>query len=215
MRKLGLKQAAVAALALALGGCGGHDASQVVHKDRSTVYAAFSDAMKESAGETTSDGLSLEVEEHPNDTIDVKLMHKGGAATHAVFSFAKQNGDKDTLVSADIDVDRGVLAEALGPSAKGNGAVAAALSETAFKLGMQRMLKKSAERIESGMPLTMGHSSFSSPEGSNAYANYQSSYEARRQQEAATRPMTDPDQAAQQYLSQSGSSSGYDGSYGN
>lgn len=208
MRKL-----ATIGMAVSLAGCGGHDASQIVHKDRSTVYAAFSDAMKESQGETTPDGFSLAVTEEPNDKIDVKLMHHGGAATHAVFNFAKQNGDKDTLVSADIGVDSKVLSEALGP-ARGGTALATTMTQAAFKLGLQKMLRKSAESIEAGMPLSMGHSSFvpSQSDGSS----YASSYEARRQQEAATKPMTDPDQAARQYMSQGGSgssSSSYSGSY--
>ena len=206
MRKL-----VIVGMALGLAGCGGHDASQVVHKDRSTVYAAFSDAMKESAGQTTSDGFSFDVKETPNDTIDVKLMHHGGVVTHAVFNFTKQNGDKDTLVTADIDVDRAVAAEAFGRSAPQGGAVAKVVSDAAIKLGFSNMLKKSAERIESGMPINIAHATFSSGPDSDS-SSYASSYEARRQQEAATRPMTDPDEAAQQYMSQGSSGSSY-GSY--
>jgi hypothetical protein len=207
MRKL-----VIIGMAATLAGCGGHDATQIVHKDRSTVYAAFSDAMKESAGQTTSDGFSFDVKETPNDTIDVKLMHHGGIVTHAVFNFTKQNGDKDTLVTADIDVDREVAAEAFGRSPQG-GAVAKVVSEAAVNIGFKNMLKKSAERIESGMPINIAHATFSSGPGSDT-SSYASSYEARRQQEAATRPMSDPDEAAQQYMSQGSSgSSSYSGSY--
>lgn len=206
MRNRALRTALAGAMAMALAGCGSHDAGELVHKDRSTVYAAFAEAMKEDQGETTSDGFSLDVKETPNDKIDVDLMHHGESATHFTFNFTKQNGDKDTLVTADVGVDSKVLSEALGP-AKGGSALASTLTKAAFKIGLQKMLRKSAERIEAGMPLEMGHSSFSRPEGSSEYAEYERKYEQQRQQANATAPMTDPDQAARQYMSSSGSSS--------
>lgn len=155
-----LNKIGVAALALvALGGCGGPDAEQIIRKDPAAVYAAFDQALTQSATNgTVGSGANavpytVELAKSPNERLDIKVLISGQEAGIANFTFAPHNNGAETIVTGDIDVDLGLLGKSFGTTPDNR---VAGVPPLAWNAGIRRMLRNAADRVENGAPLDSG-----------------------------------------------------------
>jgi hypothetical protein len=192
---------------------GGHDASEIIHKDPATVYHAFDDAFsgvveEGNNGEAAAKGQISTIDKVPGKSIDIKVNVEGKQAVRLRFTFAP-SGSGDTKTTADIDVDRAILRAAVKRE-KGSDAAFPAIPDFALNLAMQQLLHEAAAKIEKGEPLETPRSTYAMAGGSN-YSTYGQADWGRqyREQEsmrkataptASASPMMDPDQAAREYM---------------
>jgi hypothetical protein len=196
---------AVAAGAMALSGCamGGADASQVFHEKPDVVYDAFVEAWSSTNNDSIGEvPVEVQTQKTANEKLDVKVLINQETATEAHFTFTPQKQGEETLVKASVSVDQAVMRKAFAGT--GEGARFANVPDFAYRVAMQRMLKKWAGRLDSGMPMTDGYATaFAKPsELDPSYASAESRYEQRRRQEKAVEPMVDPDANARRYLNE-------------
>ncbi len=217
MRVSGRRRAAIVLAAMALSGCSGlgaHDATQLVHKDRAAVYDAFAGAFEDGAmggaqqySNLWHGGLQILVSRVSETKLDVVTKFDGKTSSEVQFTFDPKDGDKATLVNADVAVDRTVMHDAFAgtPQEKmGN------LPRLSFTQGMQRLMKRYGERIESGAALndlSHGWQTAQTDPPAEFYDGMPPDQlaEIRRhdqeaEQENKAAPMMDPDAAARQYL---------------
>ncbi|HKX91852.1 MAG TPA: hypothetical protein VJM15_05430 [Sphingomicrobium sp.] len=196
--------------AVMLGGCGlgaGHDADQIVKKDPETVYAAldsaFSDAVADgNHGAAAEHGQVTTIDRDPGKSLDLKVMIEGKQAVRMRFGVEPANGGADTRLTGDIDVDQAVLRESIREQG-GDDAKLPAIPSFAFDMAMKKVVAEIGKKIEAGEPLGGSRSTLAmatSPDPSPSAS--ESRWEQRRRQEAATRPMVDPDADARKYLNQ-------------
>jgi hypothetical protein len=197
---------------LALGGCGlagSHDADQIVKKDPETVYAAldsaFSDAISEgNNGAAAEHGQVTTIDRDPGKSLDLKVMIQGRQAVRMRFGVEPANGGADTRLTGDIDVDQAVLRESIREQG-GDDAKLPAIPSFAFDMAMKKVVAEIGQKIEAGEPLNGSRSTLAmatTPEPSPSAS--ESRWEQSRRQEAATKPMVDPDADARKYLNQPG-----------
>jgi hypothetical protein len=206
---------ALAFVALGLPGCrGGHDAEQLVRKDPATVYAAFADAFAQGSlggasqySDLWHGGMQTFVDKASPSVLDVATKFDGKTATSVHFTFTPQDGGKATMVDADVSVDRAVMQAGLAGAPK---EALANLPESAFAAGMQRVMAKYANRIESGMPLNNANEGWMTGGGDPPPEFYEGMSEEQKaeihqhdqeqREDAATAPMVDPEAASRAYL---------------
>lgn len=144
---------------VALGGCGGPDAEQVIRKDPGAVYVAFEQALTLSAqGGTVGLGsepvpYTVKLDKGPNERLGLTVLLNGQEAGEANFTFAPHNGGAETIVTGDIDVDLNLLEKLFGSTQDNR---VAGVPPLAWNAGIRLMLRDAAQRIENGMPLDNG-----------------------------------------------------------
>ena len=150
-------------LALALAGCGGPDAEQIIAKDPATVYAAFDQALTQSDVDgTISSGAravpySVTLAKTANQRIDITVLIDGKQAGAADFSFAPHGDGTQTRVTGNVDVDLTLLDKKFGTTPDNK---VAGIPALAWNAGVRRMLRNAADRIANGAPLDTGPSLF-------------------------------------------------------
>jgi hypothetical protein len=191
-------------------GSGGHDASQIVHKDPATVYEAFDDAFTDMVNEGNN-GLAAErgqtatIDKVAGKSIDIKVQIEGKQALRLRFGFEPVKGG-DTKATADIDVDQAVMRESI-QRVKGSDVALPPIPDFAMNMAMQNLLSEAAKKIEKGEPLERPHSTYAMAGGisSSNYSTYgQTDWAKKYREEQAMRnasaPMMDPDEAARNYM---------------
>jgi hypothetical protein len=184
----------------------GKDAEQVVHTSPSETYAAVERALGNvpSSGTTFFDGgepipYELKVERALDQRLVVTLFFAGRQGAQANIDFAAQNGGKDTLVTARIHGDHGVLRSALAGTNKARLAYA---PDWMLNLSFRPVLQQLAAQIEAG-----GTARFEGMTSSDAQAQWEAGLNQEQrekvsewQQYEATRPAVDPNADAQRFM---------------
>lgn len=149
----------VGIMALAITGCrSGHSGvEQLVKKDRATVYSAFADAFSEGALGGASQysnlwhgGMQTFVEKVSDTRLHVITKFDGQTASEVQFTFKPENGGSATLVMANVKVDQSVMRKAFAGTPKEQ---LGDVPESAYLVGMQRLMAKYAHRIETVVAL--------------------------------------------------------------
>ena len=160
MRSNKLGAAALALVAMVtLSGCGGPDAEQVNRKDPAAVYAAFEQALTQSAYDVTAGTgpnavpYTVELARSLNERLDIKVLIAGQQAGVANFTFAPHNAGAETIVTGDIDVDLDLIGKTFGSTPDNR---VAGVPPLAWNAGIRKMLRNAAERVENGAPLDSG-----------------------------------------------------------
>lgn len=204
--RTGLRLGITAALAALVAGCSAHDAEQVIRKDPGAVFDAFVDAFAASQagsmtrfGPAAALGYEVKLDKTRDEKLDVTVLLNKAKASEVHFTFTPQNGGAETLVTADVAVDQAVMREAFAGTPQEK---LSQVPDLAYRVGMQRMLKEWAERIEDGLPLAEGAESWMEPEHepSPAMAAQERRWEEQERRQAATKPMVDPGADARKYL---------------
>jgi hypothetical protein len=191
-------------------GGGGHDASEIIHKDPAAVYEAFDDAFSGMV-EEGNNGVAAErgqistIDKVPGKSIDIKVQVEGKQAVRLRFGFEPVKGG-DTRATADIDIDQAVMREAMKRE-KGSDVALPPIPDFALSLAMQQLLHEAGEKIEKGEPLDTPHNTYSMARGitSDNVSTYgQTDWSKKYREDQAMRnasaPMMDPDQAARDYM---------------
>src|SRR6059058_5973498 len=153
-----VRAAMLVAAIVGVAGCrGGHDAEQLVKKDPATVSGAFAEAFSHGAmggaqqySNLWNGGFQILVDQASPDRLDVVTRFDGKTSSEVHFTFTPKDGGKATLVDADVTVDTAVMRKAFTGTPQER---LANVPEFAFAQGMQAMMAKYAERIESGTPV--------------------------------------------------------------
>ncbi len=153
----------MAALALvsmvALAGCGGPDAEQIIRKDPAAVYAAFEQALAQSVADCTAGSgpdaipYTVELAKSRNEKLDITVLIAGQQAGTANFTFPPHEGSAQTMVTGDIDVDLALLGKTFGKAPDNS---VAGVPPLGWNAGIRRMLRNAADRVENGSPLDTG-----------------------------------------------------------
>jgi hypothetical protein len=183
----------------------GRDASQVVHKSPDAVYAGVEQAIDnmEPSGTTHFDGgqpvpYEVKVERTAGQRLVVTLLFDGREGAQADFAFAAQNGGNDTLITAKIHGDHAVLRPALAGTDKARLAYA---PDWMLNLAARPLLKQLAMQIEQGGPIgDPMHGFVSQAEWESQLPPGQREQVQEWRQYDASRPMVDPNAAAQNYM---------------
>jgi hypothetical protein len=184
----------------------GRDAEQRVAKDPDTVYSAISQLVEGSETRGASldreDGKRVETDlklaaSDPGKSMSVQLLLDGQPGATADVAFAPDEDGKATLVSVRLHSDHAVLRDKLAGTSQARLAFA---PDWLLNITFRPVLRAIAEDIEK-------EQGFASASGSQSEA--QLTPEQQREQQAwqqyqAAQPTTDPNQAARDYLSQSG-----------
>jgi hypothetical protein len=179
----------------------GADTRQVVHKPPSIVRAAVSQAIANAANGTIplegGKPLAYELRREwvSDEEMVVTMMMNGKQGAVTRLSFAPQDGGKETLITAKVHTDHAVMREALAGSSKEKLGYA---PDWVFNLTFRPSMKKFAEQVEQGGAVGDPTRGFQSRAEWEAQL---SPDEQRRLQEwqqyDASRPMVDPNEAAQ------------------
>ena len=154
-----------AMLALALAGCGGPDAEQIIAKDPAAVYAAFDQALTQSDFDGTIGSgpgavpYQVTLTRTADQRIDLAVTIGGKQAGAADFTFAAHGDGSQTLVTGNVDVDLALLDKKFGTTPDNR---VAGIPPLAWNAGIRRMLRNAAERIDNGAPLDSGPALFKS-----------------------------------------------------
>lgn len=191
----------------------GADAEQLVHKPPSVTYAAVEQALANvrQSGTTSFDGgtpvpYDLRIDRTLDQNLVVTLNFNGKMGARVDIDFKSRDGGSATLIAAQIHADRAVLR----PSLAGSGEARLAYAPNwLLNLTFRPVLRQLAAQIEQG-----GTAEIPGVTEGEAEARWESSLsQDQRQQVAewrqtdATRPSTDPDAAAQQYMEPGNSAS--------
>jgi len=180
-----------------IGSIYGADVEQLVHKSPSVTYAGVEQALGNvrSSGTTFFDGgtpmpYELKVERVADQHLLVTLFFSGRQGAQADLTFTPQNDGSDTLITARLNSDRGVLRSALAGTSKARLAYA---PDWMLNLSAGPVLQQLAGQIERGVTADIGLSS------SNAQAQWEANLSneersavAEWRQYEATRPAIDP-----------------------
>ena len=180
-----------------IGSIYGADVEQLVHKSPSVTYAGVEQALGNvrSSGTTFFDGgtpmpYELKVERVADQHLLVTLFFSGKQGAQADLTFTPQNDGSDTLITARLNSDRGVLRSALAGTSKARLAYA---PDWMLNLSARPVLQQLAGQIERGVTADFGVSS------SNAQAQWEANLSneersavAEWRQYEATRPAIDP-----------------------
>ena len=180
-----------------IGSIYGADVEQLVHKSPSVTYAGVEQALGNvrSSGTTFFDGgtpmpYELKVERVADQHLLVTLFFSGKQGAQADLTFTPQNDGSDTLITARLNSDRGVLRSALAGTSKARLAYA---PDWMLNLSAGPVLQQLAGQIERGVTADIGLSS------SNAQAQWEANLSneersavAEWRQYEATRPAIDP-----------------------
>jgi hypothetical protein len=175
----------------------GADVEQLVHKSPSVTYAGVEQALGNvrASGTTFFDGgtpmpYELKVDRVADQHLLVTLFFSGRQGAQADLTFTPQNDGKDTLITARLNGDRGVLRSALAGTSKARLAYA---PDWMLNLSARPVLQQLAGQIERGVTADFGVSP------GDAQAKWEASLTpeersavAEWHQYDATRPAVDP-----------------------
>lgn len=182
----------------------GRDAEQIVRKSPSETHDAIERTLAniQPSGTTHFDGgtpmpYEIKVAHGDNKRLTVTVLFDGRQGAEADLDFLAQDGGKATLMTAQVHGDHAVLREALAGTDKAKLAYA---PDWMLNLSARTLLAQLAGEIERGemSDLTQGPTSQAEWEGQLPPEQREQVQEWR--QYDATRPTTDPNAAAQQYL---------------
>ena len=193
--------------AYAAGSYYGADAEQLVHKSPRLTYAAVEQALDNlpQSGTTSFEGgiparYEIKVDHSLDQKLVVTLFFNGNEGAQADIDFTPRDDGASTLISTVIHANRSVLREVLAGTSKSRMAYA---PDWMLNLTFKPVLQQLASQIEQGQLAEIQGLS----EG-EAEARWESNLSDEQRNELtqwrqydATRPATDPDAAAQQYLS--------------
>lgn len=184
----------------------GRDSEQVVHRSPGDTYAALERALGNirPSGTTFLDGgtpmpYELRVERELDRRLVVTLFFSGKEGAEAEFDFAPLGGGKSTLITMRAHGDHAVLRTALAGTTKARLAYA---PDWALNLAARPLLKQLAQQIEQG-----GTAEIAGMTPGEAEANWESSLSEEQRSQVqewrqydASRPTSDPDAAAAEYM---------------
>jgi hypothetical protein len=210
----------------AYAGADSPDYDGMVRMSRAEVYSAFSAAAPEGTVVLPDTGeidkkVSIRVAKVGSESIVYEVLFDDQPVLTANLEF-EPAGDNQTHLTAELDID----GRALGSAVSAEGGVAMALvPDSLVDAKFAGVMEAMVAQIEGGRPLRpVGLDAFGvsrqSRDGSasaNVYERRQAAEDARRAAVApstSTRPMTDPNRAAEDYLAgRNAQQSGY-GGYG-
>ena len=175
----------------------GADVEQLVHKSPSVTYAGVEQALGNvrASGTTFFDGgtpmpYELKVDHVPDQHLLVTLFFNGRQGAQADLTFTPQNDGRDTLITARLNGDRGVLRSALAGTSKARLAYA---PDWMLNLSARPVLQQLAGQIERGVTADLGMSPGDAQAQWEAnLSDEQRSAVAEWRQYEATRPSVDP-----------------------
>jgi hypothetical protein len=181
------------------------DFSREVHKSPSAVYSAFS-ALAEAGENTTEAGpagvaITQRVTKVSGKSIVVEALAGGKSAIRIEVDFSSAQNGAATAVVGEVDVDPAVLST-LDPDL---GRAFQALPTAAVDIGFAKWMGDNVRKIEAGIPLenfditNPGFSDSTGARSPSAAVNARR-WEAEEAQRRAAAPMTDPNQAARDYM---------------
>ena len=184
----------------------GADAEQLVHKSPSVTYAALEQALGNvrQSGTTFFDGgrpvrYEIRVDRTPDQKLVVTLFFDGKQGAKADVDLEPREGGASTLIEARIQAERSVLRPVLAGTGQARMAYA---PDWMLNITFKPVLQQLATQIEQGETANLQGLS----EG-EAEAQWESNLSDEQRQEVAqwrqydaTRPATDPNAAAQNYL---------------
>jgi hypothetical protein len=183
----------------------GVDAEQLVHKPTDEVYAAVAEAVDRPVPDGTMQleggrpvPFEVKVERTPGERLLVRLMMDGREGAEAAVDFAAADGGASTLMKVQVHADHAVLRDALAGTDKAKLAYA---PDWMLNLTAKPLLRKLAEQIEKGQAVG------GPAQGFQSEAEWESSLPPDQQEQVqqwreydATRPMVDPNAAAENYM---------------
>jgi hypothetical protein len=187
----------------------GRDAEQLAHKSPSDTYAAVEQALDNvpESGTTSFDGgtpmaYQIKVDRTPDRQLLVTLLFAGQQGAQAELDFAPQDGGKSTLISVRMHGDHQVLRQVLAGTSRARLAYA---PDWMLNLAARPLLAEIGQEIDRGeMARFTGPTSEGEAEAqweSNLSDEQRNNVEAWREYDA-TRPTSDPDAAAANYMDQ-------------
>jgi hypothetical protein len=190
----------------------GADAEQLVRKPPSQTYAVVEQALANirQKGKTSFDGgTPMPYELHIDRTLDQKLIitldFNGQMGAETDIDFTPRDGGASTLIAARIHADRNVLRPALAGTSQARMAYA---PNWMLNLTFKPVLRQLASQIEQGETATFqGLDDDAQAQWESSLSDDQRRQVAEWRQFDATRPSTDPDAAANQFMERGNSSS--------
>jgi hypothetical protein len=190
----------------------GADAEQLVHKSPTATYAALEQALDNmrTSGTTSFEGgtpapYEIKVDRTLDQKLVIHLLFSGRQGVQADIDLVPQDGGNATLLTTRIAADRSVLRPVLAGTDKAKLSYA---PDWMFNLTFKPLLAQVAAQIEQGQP-----ASLAGPTEADAEAKWESNLSddqrnkvAEWRQYDATRPSTDPNADADQYLKGGGAS---------
>ena len=204
---------ALVGIGYAVGSYCGSDAEQLVHKSPSVTYGAVEQALSnvDQSGTTFFDGgtpvpYEIRIDRTLDQKLVVSLLFDGKQGAEADIDFTPRDGGASTLVTTHIHADRGVLRPVLAGTSKARLAYA---PDWMLNLTFKPVLKQLGEQIDQGQLAR-----FEVMTEGEAQANWEQNLSDDQKQQMsewrqydATRPSTDPNEAAQQYMNGNAGSS--------
>ena len=184
----------------------GRDAEQIVHKSPGETHDAMEQTIENvpATGATHFDGgrsipYEVKLDRGDNRQLTVTVLFDGRQGAEADLNFVRADGGKATLMTAHIHGDHAVLREVLAGTDKAKLGYA---PDWMLNLAARPLLARLADQIEKG---ETGAADF----GSDGNREDQLTPDQRNEvqewrQYDATRPTTDPDASAQQYMNGNG-----------
>ena len=195
--------------AYVIGSIYGADVEQLVHKSPSVTYAGVEQALGNvrPSGTTFFDGgtpmpYELKVDRVADQHLLVTLFFSGRQGAQADLSFTPQNDGRDTLITARLNSDRGVLRAALAGTSKARLAYA---PDWMLNLSARPVLQQLAGQIERGGSVDLGLTpGEAQAQWEASLSDEQRAEVAEWRQSEATRPAVDPGADAQKDAGASG-----------
>jgi len=200
----------ISVVAYGVGAYYGSDAQQLVNKSPDTVYAALSNmvdgSIERDAGITRDDGQRIDTDlklaaSEPGKSMTMQLLLDGQPGVSADVTLSPQQDGKATLVAVKLHANHAVLRDKLAGSPQARLGYA---PDWLLNLTFRPVLKALGEDIEK-------EQGFASLPGFHSQAEWESSLPADQQQDLqrwrqydATRPTSDPNAAAQNYMGSAG-----------
>jgi len=185
----------------------GRDAEQLVHKSPSDTYAAVEAALDNirPSGTTFFDGgtpmpYEIKFDRTPDQQIVITLSFNGQQGATAELDFMPRDDGKDTLITVHMHGDHSVLRTALAGTDKAKLAWA---PDWMLNLAARPLLQQVASEIEQGELTAFDGMSEGEAEAQweNNLSDEQRQQVAEWRQYDATRPVVDPNEDAQNYIS--------------
>jgi hypothetical protein len=176
------------------------DVRQVVHKRPASVYSNISTALSntpKSGIMQLEDGSSVpyqfSVDRGPGEHLVVHMMFNGRKAGQLDLNFAPENGGEDTLIIAKVDSDGQVIREELAGTDKAKLGYA---PDWLLNFAFGGSLREAAELIEKDSFAGVSSGGF----GGGSLTAQEQKQRDEWLQYNASRPTTDPNAAADQYM---------------
>ncbi len=185
----------------------GRDSEQVVHKSPSDTYQALEQSLDNmpQSGTTSFEGgkrvpYEIRIDREQDQQLLVSILFAGSEGANAKLDFSAEDGGRATLITAKIHGDHDVLRSALAGTSHARLAYA---PDWALNLAARPLLREIASQVEEGGPAQIAPQAFQSD--SEVQWEQRLSDEQRQglqqsREYDATRPSTDPNAAAANYL---------------